>query len=86
MIATLASIADLLLRSAVVMFVLNELRGAALAVPVLYGMYHSGGSLMAIWLGLCSLAGIGLSVIVPIFAERRFGVLRRLRAAARPSA
>lgn len=81
MSATFATIAELLLKSAVVMFMLNELRGAVLAVPVLYGMYHAGGSLMAIWLGLCSLGGIALSVIVPIVAERRFGVLRRLRAA-----
>jgi hypothetical protein len=81
MSATFASIADLLLKSAVVMFMLNELRGAVLAMPVLYGMYHAGGTLMAIWLGLCSLGGIALSVIVPIVAERRFGLLRRLRRA-----
>jgi hypothetical protein len=50
--------------------VLNELRGAVLAVPVLWAMYQSGGTLMAIWLGFCSLAGIALSVVVPLYAAR----------------
>jgi hypothetical protein len=81
MSATIASLADLLLKSAFVMFLLNELRGVVLAVPVLYGMYQAGGTLMAIWLGICSLGGIALSVIVPIIAERRLGLLRRLREA-----
>lgn len=49
----------------------NEVRGAVLAVPVLYGMYQAGGSLMAIWIGFCSLAGIALSVIVPWFAAKK---------------
>lgn len=84
MSATIASLADLLLKSAFVMFLLNELRGIVLAVPVLYGMYQAGGTLMAIWLGFCSLGGIALSVIVPIVAEKRFGVFKRLRAAANP--
>jgi hypothetical protein len=79
MSATIASLADLLLKSAFVMFLLNELRGIVLAVPVLYGMYQAGGTLMAIWLGICSLGGIALTVIVPIVAERRLGLLRRLR-------
>jgi hypothetical protein len=85
MSATIASLADLLLKSAFVMFMLNELRGVVLAVPVLYGMYQAGGTLMAIWLGFCSLGGIALSVIVPIIAEKRFGVFKRLRAVANPT-
>jgi hypothetical protein len=60
------------------MIVLNEIRGAVLAVPVLWAMYQSGGTLMAIWLGFCSLAGIALSVIVPLYgaryAQRRWGL------------
>ncbi|HYD36960.1 MAG TPA: hypothetical protein VEA60_05070 [Allosphingosinicella sp.] len=56
---------------------LNEIRGAVLAVPVLWTMYQSGGTLMAVWLGFCSLAGIALSVLVPLygmrFAKRRWG-------------
>jgi hypothetical protein len=86
MSATIATLADLLLKSTIVAFVLNEVRGIVLAVPVLYGMYQAGGTLMAIWIGFCSLAGIALSVLVPIFAERKFGLMRRLRTAANPTA
>lgn len=82
MTAAIASLADLIVKSAIVMFVLNEVRGVVLAVPVFYGMYQAGGTLMAIWLGISSLAGIAVSVIVPIVAEKRFGLLRRLRSAA----
>jgi hypothetical protein len=81
MSSLLATFADLLLKSAIVAFVLNEVRGIVLAVPVLYGMYQAGGSLMAIWLGICSLGGIALSVIVPVFIDRRFNLRGRLRAA-----
>jgi hypothetical protein len=49
---------------------INEIRGAALAVPVLWGMYQAGGTWMAIWLGFCSLAGILISVVGPLFALR----------------
>lgn len=56
--------------------IVNEVRGAILAVPVLWAMYESGGTVMAVWLGFCSLTGIALSVAVPVFgarwAKRRF--------------
>jgi sensor c-di-GMP phosphodiesterase-like protein len=44
-------------------------------------MYQAGGTLLAIWLGFCSLGGIALSVLVPIFVERRFKLRERLRTA-----
>ena len=56
-----------------VALVANEIRGLILALPVLYAMYEAGGSLMAIWLGVCSLGGILLSVIVPMFVIKRAG-------------
>ena len=59
--------------------VLNEIRGAVLAVPVLWAMYQAGGTLMAVWLGFCSLAGIGLSVALPIYGAR--WAKRRMRGA-----
>ena len=62
--------------------VANEVRGMILAVPVLYAMYESGGTWMAIWLGFCSLAGIALSVVVPWFALR-FAKRRMVPALAR---
>ena len=55
---------------AVMAQLINEIRGAALAVPVLWAMYHAGGTWMAIWIGFCSLAGIALSVLAPWFAFR----------------
>jgi len=30
---------------------------------------------MALWLGFCSLAGIALSVLAPLFLARRFNLL-----------
>ncbi len=79
----LATLADLLMKSAIVAFAANEVRGLILAGPVLYGIYQAGGTLMAIWLGICSLGGIALSVLVPVFLERRFNLRGRLRAAAK---
>jgi hypothetical protein len=60
-----------LLKASAILLVFNEVRGLILAAPVLYGMYQAGGSLMAMWLGFCSLAGIALSVVVPILGAAR---------------
>ncbi len=73
------NIIRLFLRSAAVLLALNEIRGLILAAPVFYAMYQSGGSLMAIWLGVSSLLGIALSVIIPMFA------LRKIEARLKPS-
>lgn len=76
-----SSIVDLVLKGTAAALIVNEVRGFVLAAPVLYGMYQAGGSLMAIWLGLCSLAGIALSVIVPLFAAKKVsGLLTRRQA------
>lgn len=69
------------LKAGAVLLVFNEVRGLVLAAPVLYGMYQAGGSLMAIWIGFCSLAGIALSVIVPMFAAARLKKMVPARAA-----
>ena len=71
MVPTLSALLDLLLKSAAVLLVFNEVRGLVLAAPVLYGLYQSGGSLMTIWLAFSSLAGIALSVLVPLIAARK---------------
>ena len=49
----------------------NEIRGLVLTVPVFYGLYTAGGTAMAIWLAFCSLGGVALSVIVPLFVARK---------------
>lgn len=54
-----------------VLLIANEIRGLFLAGPVLYALWLSGGTLMAAWIAFCSLAGIGLSVAVPIWAARK---------------
>ena len=70
-----------LLKVGAALIVVNEVRGLIMAAPVFYGMYQAGGSLMALWLGFCSLAGIALSVIVPLFAVARLKKMTLARAA-----
>lgn len=60
-----------LCKAGAIAFVINEIRGLILAVPVLLGLYRAGGDTMAIWIGVCSLAGIALSVAVPLLAIQR---------------
>jgi hypothetical protein len=68
---SLALIISLLLKAGAGLVAVNEIRGLILAGPVLYDMYQSGGTAMAIWLGACSLGGIVLSVIVPLIAAKK---------------
>jgi hypothetical protein len=63
-----------ILRIGALLWIANEVRGFCLALPVFWTMWQSGGTLMALWLGLCSLIGIALSVLLPMWA------LKRLRA------
>ncbi|MBV1689355.1 hypothetical protein KRR38_17170 [Novosphingobium sp. G106] len=72
--AFLSIFGKLIVRSVLVLFVTNEIRGLLLAGPVLYAMYQAGGTLMAIWLAFCSLAGIALSVIVPLVVAKRLNL------------
>lgn len=65
------NIARLLVKLGLAALVANEVRGLILAGPVLYGLYQSGGTAMAMWLAFCSLAGIALSVIGPLFVARK---------------
>jgi hypothetical protein len=69
----LSTLVNALAKSTLLLLVTNEVRGLILAGPVLYAMYQAGGTLMAIWLGFCSLAGIALSVFVPMVAAKRLG-------------
>jgi hypothetical protein len=68
---SLAILISLLLKAGAGLIAVNEIRGLVLAGPVFYGMYQSGGTAMAIWLGVCSLGGIALSVIVPLLAAKK---------------
>jgi hypothetical protein len=55
--------------------VANEVRGLILAGPVLYELYEAGGTAMAAWLAFCSLAGIALSVVGPLFVAKKFKLI-----------
>ena len=66
-----STLLSLILKSGLILLVFNEVRGVVLAVPILVGLYQSGGTLMAIWLAFCSLGGVVLSVIVPAYAVRK---------------
>ena len=52
--------------------VANEIRGLIMAAPVIYGLWVSGGTLMAWWIAICSLVGIAMSVIVPVWAWKKW--------------
>ncbi len=69
--APITALVGLLVKAGLALLVVNEVRGLMLAAPVLYGMYQAGGTLMAIWLGICSLAGIALSVVGPLVVARK---------------
>ena len=71
MSAVLSTIVGLIIKLGVGLLVINEVRGLVLAAPVLYAMYEAGGTAMAIWIGFCSLAGIAISVVLPIIAARK---------------
>lgn len=71
MSATLSTLLAAFLKVGWIALIFNEVRGAILAVPVLYGMYQAGGSWMAIWVGFCSLVGIALSVVLPLIAAKK---------------
>ena len=70
-----SSIGAVLLKVGIVALVANEVRGFILAAPVLYGMYLSGGTAMALWLGFCALAGIALSVAAPLFVAKKLKLI-----------
>lgn len=72
-----STLAGLLVKAGIVALVANEVRGFILAAPVLYGMYQAGGTTMALWLGFCSLAGIALSIVAPLFVVKKLKLLPR---------
>ena len=71
----MSMVGALLVKAGIAALVFNEVRGFLLAAPVMYGMYVAGGTWMALWLGFCSLAGIALSVLAPLFIARKFKLL-----------
>lgn len=68
-------LAAMLLKTGMALIIVNEIRGVIMAVPILYAMYSTGGTMMAIWIGACSLGGVALSVVVPIFVGRKLKLI-----------
>ena len=66
-----STLLGLMVKAGLALLLANEVRGLILAAPVLYGMYQAGGTMMAVWLGICSLAGIALTVLGPLFVARK---------------
>ena len=66
------TIVRLLVKAGLAALLANEIRGLVLAGPVLYALYEAGGTAMAMWVAFCSLAGIAISVVVPLFIARKF--------------
>jgi len=76
---------DALLKIGGVTVALNEVRGVILTAPVFYTLWQTGGTWMAIYLALCSLGGIALSVLVPYVMLRKLqGVRNRMAGRAEP--
>jgi len=80
MSGSLSVVLAALAKAGAALLIFNEIRGLVLATPVLFGIYEAGGTFTAIYIGVCSLAGIALSVIVPMFAASRLQKLVRVRA------
>ena len=66
------TLAALLLALGAIGIAANEIRGLVLAVPVIVALCQSGGTLMAWWVAICSLGGIALSMIVPVWAWKKW--------------
>ena len=67
----LSTLIGLIAKTFSFLLVANEIRGLVLTAPVFYALYQAGGTLMALWMAICSLGGIALSVIVPLYLARR---------------
>ena len=71
----LSAAATMAMKIGLVALIANEVRGFVMAVPILYAMYLAGGTGMALWIGFCSLCGIALSALVPVYLARRLKLL-----------
>ena len=67
----MASVKSILAKFAAVALIANEVRSFVIAAPIMLMLWHSGGTLMAIWLVFCSMVSIMISVIVPIIVAKR---------------
>lgn len=50
---------------------IRNIVGLIATIPIFTAMIEAGGTLMAIWVGLCSLAGVALNIGLPWLAYRK---------------
>ena len=70
-----SALAGVLVKAGIALLAANEVRGLVLTAPVFYQMYEAGGTPLAIWLGVCSLAGIALSVAAPLLIAKKLKLI-----------
>jgi hypothetical protein len=73
----LSALLSMVAKAGIILLVANEVRGFVLAVPVLYGLYSSGGTLMALWIAFCSIGGIVASVVGPLIVAKKLKLISR---------
>lgn len=63
---TPGALLSLLLKFGAALLVVNEIRGVVMAAPLIWKLYDAGGSQWDMFITLCMLAGIAVSVVVPL--------------------
>ena len=63
---TPGAILSLLLKFGAALLVANEIRGVIMAAPLIWKLYDFGGSQWDLFITLCMLCGIALSMIIPL--------------------
>lgn len=75
----LATVPAFLAKTGVFLVIANEVRGLIMAGPLFYTLLESGGSRVAVVVGISYLLGLLLSVVLPLFLLRKCGQRVRSR-------
>jgi hypothetical protein len=62
---------DLAARLFILGWAVRNVIGLIAVVPIFAELIRQGGTLMAIWIGVCSLAGVALNIALPTLAYRK---------------
>ena len=63
---TPGALISLLLKFGAALLVANEIRGVVMAAPLIWKLYDAGGSRWDLFITLCMLCGIAVSLVVPL--------------------
>lgn len=64
-------VVDWAARLFIVGWAVRNVIGLIAIVPIFAELIRQGGTLMAIWIGVCSLAGVALNIALPALAYRK---------------